>query len=115
MNKYEATIIFRDSLQETEWDEAVESVRKEIERQDGTFGSCTRLGRREFARAMQKQSGGHYALISFELGGDKISPLLARLKLNDVVFRVQIVRATDAPIPESVLKAPAPVEETEED
>ena len=111
MKKYEATIIFRESLQDADWDGAVDSVRAEIERQGGTLKSCTRLGRREFARPMKKQTAGHYGLLAFEMDGGKIASLLARLKLNDQVFRVQVVNATlDAPPP-----APAPAAEAADD
>jgi ribosomal protein S6 len=97
VNKYEAMIIFREGLKDTEWDGAVEAVRTEIERQGGSLSSCTRLGKREFARVMKKQQGGHYALMAFELDGDKVGPLQARLKLNADVFRVQVVVAPPAP------------------
>lgn len=110
MKKYEATIIFRESLQDSEWDGAVEAVRAEIERRGGVLKSCTRLGRREFARPMKKETAGHYGLLAFEMDGGGIAPLLARLKLNDQVFRVQVVHATlDTPPPVS-----APAEETTE-
>ncbi len=97
MNKYEAMIIFRETLKETEWDAAVESVRAEIKKQGGEMTSCTRLGKRDFARPMQKQHSGHYALVAFQLDGDKVAALQARLKLNEQVFRVQVVVAPSAP------------------
>ncbi len=103
MNKYEAMIIFRESLKDTEWDGAVDTVRAEIEKLGGSMSSCTRLGKRDFVRPMQKQVSGHYALMAFELDGDKVGPLQARLKLNNDVFRVQVVVAPPAP--------PAPVKE----
>ncbi|NLG34249.1 MAG: 30S ribosomal protein S6 [Lentisphaerae bacterium] len=106
MNKYEAMIIFRESLKDTEWDGAVDGVRAEIERQGGALTSCTRLGKREFARMMNKQQGGHYAMMAFDLDGDKVGPLQARLKLNADVFRVQVVVAPPAP--------PAPKKEVED-
>lgn len=93
MNKYEAMIIFRENLKDTEWDGAVETVRAEIEKLGGKVTSSTRLGKREFARPMQKQLSGHYGLIAFQLGGDKVSALQARLKLDEQVFRVQVVSA----------------------
>ena len=93
MNKYEATIIFRESLKDTDWDDAVATVRSEIERLGGSLDSCTRIGKRDFARMMQKETGGHYGLLGISLAGDKVAPLLARLKLNDLVFRIQIVVA----------------------
>ena len=46
MNKYEAMIIFRESLKETDWDAAVDAVRVEIEKLGGAVSSCTRLGKR---------------------------------------------------------------------
>ncbi len=97
MNKYEAMIIFRESLKETDWDAAVDAVRVEIEKLGGAVSSCTRLGKREFARPMQKQQSGHYALMAFALDGEKVAPLQARLKLNTDVFRVQVVVAPPAP------------------
>ena len=93
MNKYEAMIIFRENLKDTDWDGAVEAVRAEIEKLGGKTTSSTRLGKREFARPMQKQQGGHYGLIAFQLEGDKVGALQARLKLNEQVFRVQVVTA----------------------
>ncbi len=95
MNKYEAMIIFRESLKDTEWDEAVDAVRADIEKLGGSLTSCTRLGKREFARTMKKQTAGHYALLAIQLDGSSVSPLLARLKLNEQVFRVQVVTAPE--------------------
>ena len=50
-------------------------VRMEIEKLGGKLTSSTRLGKREFARPMQKQQGGHYGLIAFRLAGDKEAAL----------------------------------------
>ncbi|HRV31304.1 MAG TPA: 30S ribosomal protein S6 [Kiritimatiellia bacterium] len=93
MNKYEALIIFREDLKDTDWETAVAAVESEIQRLDGSVSSTTRLGKREFARPLQKQLSGHYGLMAFELAGDKVAPLLARLKLDERVFRVQVVTA----------------------
>ena len=93
MKKYEAMIIFRENLKDTEWDGAIELVRAEIEKQGGKLTSSTRLGKREFARPMQKQLGGHYGLIAFQLEGAKVGALQARLRLDEQVFRVQVVTA----------------------
>ncbi len=105
MKKYEAMIIFRESLKDTDCDEAVEAVRAEIEKLGGKMTSSTRLGKRDFARMMQKQTSGHYGLIAFQLDGEQITPLQARLKLNEQIFRVQIVAApavaTTLPVKES--------------
>ena len=93
MNKYEAMIIFRETLKDADWDGAVEAVRAEIKKLGGDMTSCTRLGKRDFARPMQKRTSGHYGLIAFQLAGDKVSALQTRLKLDEQVFRVQVVTA----------------------
>lgn len=105
MKKYEAMIIFRESLKDADWDGAVEAVAAEIDKLGGKVTSQTRLGKRDFARPMQKQHSGHYGLIAFQLGGDKIAALQARLRLNEQVFRVQVVAAPAVP--------PAPKKEKE--
>ena len=98
MKKYEAMIIFRETLKDTEWDGAVGVVGQEIEKLGGKMTSCTRLGKREFARQMQKQNSGHYGLMALQLDGDKVAALQARLKLNEQVFRVQVVTAPEVPV-----------------
>ena len=109
MNKYEAMIIFRESLKDTDWDDAVAAVKAEVEKLGGSVQSCTRLGKRDFARVMKKQTCGHYGLMALELDGQKVAPLLARLKLNEQVFRVQVVTAPERPAPKF---EPAPAEGT---
>jgi ribosomal protein S6 len=90
-------VIFPDRLNEDEIDEATKGVRAEIEKHGGAIVSNIRLGRRPFARVMQKESYGHYAVIVFDIDGGQIPALHARFKLNDQVMRVQIVRAAEVP------------------
>ncbi|NCC51609.1 MAG: 30S ribosomal protein S6 [Spartobacteria bacterium] len=90
---YEAMFIFPKILSAEELEDVITTVRTEIEKCGGTVNSTTRLGKRQFARVMQKQDAGHYVVITCDLEGDQITPLLARYKLNDNVFRVQIVCA----------------------
>ena len=101
MTKYEAMIIFPGSLKDETVDAAMEKVTGEIEKNGGKVENKTRLGRRAFARVMQKHAAGHYAVIGFHLDGAKVAPLHARFKLNEDVFRVQIVRAVEAPAAEA--------------
>jgi ribosomal protein S6 len=116
VNKYEALIIFREDLKDTDWETAVAAVESEIQRLDGSVSSTTRLGKREFARPLQKQLSGHYGLMAFELAGDKVAPLLARLKLDERVFRVQVVTAPPVPsAPLAPKQEMAKVEEEEEE
>lgn len=95
MNKYEAMIIFPESLKEESIDGALDKVVAEIEKIGGTVDAKTRLGRRSFARPMDKQVGGQYMVVTFRLDGDKITVLQGRFKLNEDIFRAQIVRAPE--------------------
>jgi len=97
MNLYEGMFIFPDRLKEEEIDGVLKIARGEIERLGGVVVSATRLGRRAFARPIRKTNNGHYAVVSFECGPDKIPSLHARFKLNEDVLRVQFVRAQAEP------------------
>jgi len=97
LNKYEAMVIFPEILKDAQLEEALGNVRGEIKKLGGEVESTTRLGRRAFARRMKKQDAGHYVIVTFKLGQDQVPPLLARLKLNEQVFRIQIVRASERP------------------
>ena len=103
MNKYEAMIIFPDSLKDEALEAAFEKVRGEIEKAGGKVENATRMGRRTFARPLKKHASGQYAVFGFQMDGTKISGLQARLRLSEDVFRVQIMRA----VPVSAPKEPA--------
>ena len=95
LNRYEAMFIFREDLKEEALEEALDKVRTEIKKVGGEVDSTTRLGRRAFARTMQKKSGGQYAIVVFRCDGGQITPLLAKYKLNEEVFRIQVLRAEE--------------------
>ncbi len=92
MNKYEAMLIFSESFKDDKLEEAVDKVKAEIEKAGGKVQGATRLGRRSFARPMSKETAGHYVVVSFELPADKMAAIQGRFKLNEDIFRVQIVR-----------------------
>lgn len=95
MNKYEAMFIFPDAFSEEQLDNAIGNIRGEIEKVSGKVESAIRLGRRNFAREMQKTQAGQYVVISFELNGDMVESLKASLRFNEDIFRMQIFRAAE--------------------
>jgi small subunit ribosomal protein S6 len=99
MNKYEAMIIFPESLKEELLDASLEKVVAEIEKSGGTVDAKTRIGRRSFARPMDKQTSGQYMVVTFRIEGEKIAALQARFKLNEEIFRTQVVRAPEVAAP----------------
>lgn len=96
MNKYEAMIILPESVKDSDLEAELDRAADEIKKLGGTIESKTRLGKRAFARKMGKQESGHYVIVAFSLDTEKVQPLMARYKLNENVFRVQILKATNA-------------------
>ncbi len=92
MNTYEGLFIFDDKLKDEELTQAQERALAEIERQGGSVLGAKRLGRRSFARPMAKRDAGIYVRAIFNLDAEKVTPLLARYKLSEDLFRVQITR-----------------------
>jgi ribosomal protein S6 len=105
---YEALIILPVTLDNEGTDKAIQGIRDEIGRFGGSVARVDMLGKRTFARPMKKHSTGFYARMWFELGGESIAPLLARLKLNDDVFRLQVLRNEGGAPVEEVEEAAAP-------
>ena len=95
MKKYDGLYIFagnaKDDVLESNFAKAV----AEIERFGGKVESQDILGKRTFARPMQKRENGVYALVRFELDPAKVRELVNRYRLVEEVFRVQILAVDD--------------------
>lgn len=93
MKTYDGMLVFPATLAEDALAAAVEKVKGEITRANGTIAEATILGRRNYARPMKKQEAGSYVRIRFDLEPGAMAGLLARLKMNENLFRQQIVEA----------------------
>ena len=91
LKTYEALFIFDQSLDDEAVGKALERVQGEIERLNGKVVDTQMMGKRTFARPMKKREMGHYVRLLVELDPQSIVPLHARFKLNEDVFRAQIV------------------------
>jgi len=96
VNRYEAMVILPESLTEDEIEQGLERLSKAIKDLGGSGGKASRMGRKTFARPMKKQTSGEYALLRFELDGEKISDLQQALKLDEAIFRIQFTRLPEA-------------------
>lgn len=96
MNRYEAMFIFPEALKEDELEASVARVREDMEKAGGAVDSTTRMGKRNFARPIRKQTAGQYVVIGFRIAGDKIVDLLTRYRLSEDIVRVQIHAAEEA-------------------
>lgn len=109
MNIYDGLFIFGESVRDDRVGEMTGYVTGEIEKLGGKIVGTRDMGRRQFARTMQKKESGAYVAVTFKLDPAKVAALSARYKLNDDVFRCQIVRLTEelAKQPPPAVSAPA--------
>lgn len=115
MRRYKALFIFEKSLGDESVEKAVDHARSEVTQLGGTVLESVVLGKRNFARPLQKQESGVYAKLVFELDETQAETFQGRFKHNEEVFRVQVVRAREtdgesAPVakPEAAPVEPAP-------
>jgi ribosomal protein S6 len=101
---YEGLFIFPETLTEEELDQAIDTVKTELEKLDGTLESTTRLGKRSFARPMKKKKAGNYAIMMFRIDGQTIPAFKHRLKLGTNVFRSQFVAKAEPEIAEETVQ-----------
>ena len=95
MSRYEGLFIFPDALKDDTLEAAITQVRGEIEKLDGSVDSIARMGRKTFARPIQKQTSGNYVVMNITMDGTKIPALNKRLKLKSEVIRVQFLNLPD--------------------
>ncbi len=93
MNTYEGLFIFPETLDEEGLDQAIGRVKEELEKLGGSVESAVRMGKKTFARSLQKQKAGLYVNVTFKLEGAQIDAFKSRLKLSTNVFRHQFVVA----------------------
>ncbi len=95
LKTYEATFIFSSSIKEDALQKIVEQIHGEITKLKGVIKETKTLGRRQFARMMKKEDSGQYVRIDFDIEPSGITPLRTRFKLNESIFRLQIVAADE--------------------
>jgi small subunit ribosomal protein S6 len=91
--KYEGLFIFSDSFHDEELEKIQERIRGEIVKLGGVVQGTQSMGRRPFSRPLHKKESGHYVRMDFTMDPEHMHALLGRLKLNEDIFRTQIVNA----------------------
>jgi ribosomal protein S6 len=91
MKKYDGLFIFATSAKDEALDTQIEKASAEITRLSGKVLSAESLGKKNFARTMQKRDSGVYVKIRFELNPAQVATLKARYQLLEDFFRVQIL------------------------
>ena len=91
-HSYEVIIILPEALSDDRIDKALKAFSKEVKALKGACSSPSRLGRKTFARPQQKHVAGEFALLNVELLPEAVSKLRDRIRLNEDLFRVNIIR-----------------------
>jgi small subunit ribosomal protein S6 len=91
LKTYEAMFIFPASLNDEGIEAAIDRIKGELENKGGSVTKVENMGRRAFARPMDKKNSGIYVRLTCELVPSSVDALLARFKLNEDIFRVQII------------------------
>lgn len=89
--KYEAMVIFSGEVHEDSLEAAIERFVAEIKKFGAEVESTEAVGRRVFARVLNKRDHGYYGKVRFEIDPAKLADLRDRFRLYDEVYRLQIV------------------------
>lgn len=106
MNTYDALVIFPSQLKDEELDKALDRLKKEVARAGGEVTGSRLIGRRSFTRPLNKKDAGVYIRLGVQMPPDAMTGFLARVKLQEEVFRMQITRVE----PEKLIKGDGPAE-----
>ena len=91
MRTYEAIFILDQRKCEDGGDGLAQEVCRNIENLGGRVESRNNVGRRQFARPIRKQHAGIYWGFVFDLDPDKVAEFKEAYRLNDMVFRAEVV------------------------
>ena len=91
MKKYDGLFIFALAAKDEALETQTERACAEITRLSGKVLGTESLGKKNFARAMQKRDSGVYVKIRFEMEPAQVATLKARYQLLEDFFRVQVL------------------------
>ena len=91
-NKYEGLFIINSDLAEDDRDKVIEEIEKGIVFAKGKVIDVDRIGKKKFAYKIKKRIEGVYVNIKFEAPSEGITMLNKKLKLEDNIFRIFILR-----------------------
>jgi len=106
LKTYQAMFIFSSSLKEEVLEKALEHIKGDIAKLNGTVASSQVLGTRTFARPMNKRDGGLYVKMMISMDPKDMDSLAAKFRLNEDIFRVQVITEDKT----KIIAVPAPNE-----
>ncbi|MBU0477706.1 30S ribosomal protein S6 [bacterium] len=91
-NKYEGLFVINSDLAEDDRDKVIEEIEKCIAFAKGKVIDVDRIGKKRFAYKIKKRSEGVYVNIKFEAPSEGIAVLNKKLKMQEDIFRVFVLR-----------------------
>ena len=91
MKKYDALYIFVGVAKDDVLEANLAKALAEVTRLGGVVVAQDSLGKRTFARSMKKRDSGVYVKVRLEIDPQKLKELVARYRLVEEVFRVQVL------------------------
>jgi len=92
LNTYEALFLLRPDLEKEEEDRLLDSIQKEIAKQDGQLRGAQNLSKKPLAYPIKGHKEGLYYLVNFEAPADAIKSLRNAFKLNNSILRNLILK-----------------------
>lgn len=94
MNNYEAVLIFKADMQDTDRTELLERF-KAIISENGEVSDVDDWGRRRLAYEINDLKEGYYYIVNFKSEPDHIREFERRLRLSDFIIRYMVIRKED--------------------
>ncbi|WP_394011225.1 30S ribosomal protein S6 [Anaerococcus cruorum] len=94
MNNYEAVLIFKADMQDTDRTELLERF-KGIISENGEVSDVDDWGKRRLAYEINDLKEGYYYIVNFKSEPDHIREFERRLRLSDFIIRYMVIRKED--------------------
>jgi len=92
---YEILFILPESTKDDSVEAALTSVKRELEGLGAVVSHVNRIGRKTFARELNKQQSGFYAVMTANMDPIKAQSVPNHFKLNEDVFRLQVIKVNE--------------------
>ena len=94
MNNYEAVLIFKADMQDTDRTELLERF-KAVIAENGEVAEADDWGKRRLAYEINDLKEGYYYIVNFKSEPDHIREFERRLRLSDFIIRYMVIRKED--------------------
>lgn len=94
MNNYEAVLIFKADMQDTDRSDLLERF-KAVIAENGEVSDVDDWGKRRLAYEINDLKEGYYYIVNFKSEPDHIREFERRLRLSDFIIRYMVIRKED--------------------